>query len=90
MTTMIEAGVPGFVSVAWFAVAAPPGTPDPIIQKVNADINKLLATEDVERRYRGLGAEVLGGSVQRMASHVEQQRKLWGGVIRDAKIPQVE
>jgi tripartite-type tricarboxylate transporter receptor subunit TctC len=90
MTTMIEAGVPGFVSVAWFAMAAPPGTPDPIIAKINKDVNTVLATEDTEKRYRGLGAEVLGGSVQRMAQHVDQQRKLWGGVIRDAKIPQVE
>ena len=90
MTTMIEAGVPGFVSVAWFAVAAPPGTPDPIIEKVNRDINTLLATDDIKKRYAGLGAEPLGGSVATMAKFVDQQRKLWGGVIKDAGIPQVE
>lgn len=90
MPTMIEQGVPGFVSVAWFAVAAPAGTPDAIIEKVNKDINTLLASPEIKARYRAQGAETLGGTVERMALHVAQQRKLWGGVIRDAKISQVE
>lgn len=90
MTTMIEAGMPGFVSVAWFAVAAPAGTPDPIIAKVNKDINTLLATDDVKKRYAGMGAETIGGSVGQMAKFVDQQRKLWSGIIKDSKIPQVE
>jgi tripartite-type tricarboxylate transporter receptor subunit TctC len=90
MTTMIEAGVPDFVSVAWFAMAAPAGTPDPIIQKVNRDVNTLLKSDETKRRYAGLGAEPLGGSVEHMAKFVDQQRKLWGGVIKTSKIPQVE
>ena len=88
--TMIEAGVPGFLSFAWFAVGAPPGTPDPIIAKVNKDINTLLASNEIKEKYKGLGAEVLGGSVTEMATFVDAQRKLWGGVIKDANIPQVE
>ena len=90
MTTMVEAGVPGFVSVAWFAVAAPTGTPDAIIEKINKDINALLVTDDIKAKYANLGAETIGGSVDSMAKFVDQQRKLWAGVIKDANIPQVE
>ena len=90
MTTMIEAGVPGFVSVAWFAVGAPPSTPDAIIDKINADINTLLVLDDTKSRYKSLGAETIGQSVDYMAKFVDGQRKLWAGVIRDAGIPLVE
>ena len=90
MTTMIEAGVPGFVSVAWFAVGAPPGTPDAIIDKINTDINALLVLDDTKAKYKGLGAETIGGSVQQMAKFVGSQSKLWAGVIKDAGIPLVE
>ncbi len=90
MQTMIEAGVPGFVSVAWFAMAAPAGTPDPIIAKINKDINTVLASEDLKTRYKGMGVEPIGNSVEYMANFFDQQRKLWAGVIKDSNIPQVE
>jgi tripartite-type tricarboxylate transporter receptor subunit TctC len=88
--TMIEAGVPDFLSYAWFAVAAPAGTPDAIIEKVNKDINTLLATDEIKRLYAALGSETIGGSVERMAKFVDQQAKHWAGIIKTAHIPQVE
>ena len=90
MPTMIEQGVPGFVSVAWFGVAAPPGTPDAIIARINTDINTLLALEETKTRYKALGAVTIGNSVEYMAKFVDQQRKHWAGVIKEANIPQVE
>ena len=73
LPTMIEAGVPGFVSVAWFGIAAPAGTPDAIVDKVNKAVLAVLAEEDTRKRFAGLGAEVLGGSPADMAKLVASE-----------------
>ncbi len=90
LPTMIEAGVPGFVSVAWFGIAAPAGTPDSIISKINSDVQKLLATEDTEKKFAALGATVIGNSSSYMDKFVASERKRWSDVIKSANIPQVE
>ena len=90
MPTMIEAGVPDFVSVAWFAMSAPAGTPDAIIDRINKAVTALLAEPDTRQRYAGLGAEVLGGSPAAMATLVDTERKRWAGVIKSANVPLVE
>ena len=90
LPTMIEAGVPAFVSVAWFGLAAPAGTPDAIINKINVDVAKLLSTEFVEQRFAALGGTVIGQSADYMTKFVASERKRWGDVIKSANIPQVE
>ena len=90
LPTMIEAGVPDFISVAWFAMAAPAGTPDAIIAKINKDVASVLALEDTKNKYAGLGAEVIGNTPDYMGKFVEAQRKLWSGVIKANNIPQVD
>jgi tripartite-type tricarboxylate transporter receptor subunit TctC len=87
---MIESGVPDFVSVAWFGIAAPAGTPDAIVKKINTDVAKVLATDDVAKRFAALGATVIGRSSEYMAKFVDSERKRWSGVIKSANIPQVE
>ncbi len=88
--TMIEAGVPDFIAVVGFGFAAPPGTPDALINKINGDIAKLLATEDVSKRFAALGGTVVGQSPEHMAKFVAADRKRWGDVIKSANIPLVE
>ena len=90
MPTMIEAGVPGFVSVAWFAMSAPAGTPDAIVNKINKDVVSLLADPDTQKKYAALGAEVLGKSPADMATLVAAERKRWADVIKSANVPLVE
>src|SRR5690606_27538564 len=55
--TMSEAGVPGYAFSAWFMVIAPSGTPDAILDRLNADIAAIQDSEDVRQRYLALGAE---------------------------------
>ena len=90
LPTMIEAGVPDFISVAWFAMAAPPGTSDAIIAKIQKDVVSVLQLEDVKKKYVALGAETIGNTSAEMAAFVAQQRTLWADVIKTANIPQVE
>jgi len=88
--TVIEAGVPGFVAIVRFVLAAPPGTPDDIIAKINRDANEVLATEDVKKRYAGIGAIPVGDTPKAMGDFIGSERTRWSAVIKAANIPQVE
>jgi tripartite-type tricarboxylate transporter receptor subunit TctC len=84
--TMSEAGLPGFVSVAWFGLVAPPDTPDEIVAKINKDVVAILASEDVRKKFVAHGAEPIGNTREEMAAFLERERALWGGVIEKAKL----
>ena len=84
--TMSEAALPGFVSVAWFGLVAPPDTPDEIVAKINKDVVAVLKSEDVRKKFLAHGAEPIGNTPQEMAAFLERERALWGGVIDKAKL----
>jgi tripartite-type tricarboxylate transporter receptor subunit TctC len=86
--TMAEAGFPDVVSETWNAISAPPKTPAPIILKLNAAINDALQEPEVSARLRDLQVLVGGGDAAQTRKFVEDQRRLWGNVIKAAGVPQ--
>jgi len=84
--TLIEAGLPGFVSDTWNAISAPPKTPAPIIAKLNRTINEVLAEPDTKTRFHELNLMAAGGSPQDMAKLKKEETERWSKVIRDAGI----
>ncbi len=84
--TMSEAALPGFVSVAWFGLVAPPDTPEAIVAKINKDVVGVLETEAVRKKFQAQGAEPIGNTPQEMATFLERERALWGGVIEKAQL----
>jgi tripartite-type tricarboxylate transporter receptor subunit TctC len=84
--TMSEAALPGFVSLAWFGLVAPPATPDATIAQINKDVVAVLQSEDVRNKFRAQGAEPIGNSPPEMTAFLERERALWGGVIEKAKL----
>ena len=84
--TMIEVGVPNFVSDTWNAISAPPRTPKPIITKLNQAINDIINQEDMKKRFAELHLEPFGGSPEAMRKLVEDETRRWGEVIRKAGI----
>ena len=78
--------VPGFVVVTWFALAAPPKTPQPIVDKLNADINEALRDPDVKMRLANLSAEVGGGSLAETAAFFKAEVDTWHNVIKTANV----
>jgi tripartite-type tricarboxylate transporter receptor subunit TctC len=84
--TVAESGLPGFVSDAYFGVFAPAGTPREIVLRLNAEINKLLATPDFRERLAALGAEPAGGDPERFAAHVRGETVKWARVIAEAGV----
>jgi tripartite-type tricarboxylate transporter receptor subunit TctC len=84
--TMAEAGLPGFLSLAWFGLVAPAGTDDAIVAQIHKDVVAVLRREDVAHKFRAYGAEPIGNSPPEMAAFLERERALWGGVIEQAKL----
>src|SRR6516165_221401 len=86
--TVIEAGVPGFLSDTWNAISAPPKTPVAIIAKLNRAVNATLDEPEVKERYRQLHLLPGGGSPADMAKLKKEETERWIRVIRDAGIEQ--
>ena len=78
--------LPGFESAAWFAVVAPPKTPQAIVEKINADINEALRDPAIRQRLDNLSAEVVGGTTQAAAAYMREEVERWNKVIKAANI----
>jgi tripartite-type tricarboxylate transporter receptor subunit TctC len=84
--TLQEAGLAGFVSDTWNAISAPPKTPAPIVAKLNAAINEVLAAPEMQAHLKMLHLQPVGGTPQQMAEIVKSDTRRWGDVIRAAKV----
>jgi len=84
--TATEAGLPGFISSAWFGLVAPPGTPVAVLNKVNADAVESLKLPDVRARFLEQGAEPVGNTPAEMAVFVKEEMVRWQEVIRSANV----
>jgi tripartite-type tricarboxylate transporter receptor subunit TctC len=84
--TVAELGWPGFEVSAWYGFAVPAGTPADIVAKLNKEINKILAMDDVKKLFLDSGVEPLGGTTQQFDTYFKEQSAKWGKVIRDAKV----
>lgn len=78
--------LPGFESVAWYGIVAPPKTPKAIVEKINADVNEALRDASVRERLTKLSAEIFGGSVAKTAKYMHEEVDRWDGVIKAAHI----
>ena len=86
MPTMIEAGIPNFVSDTWNAISAPPGTPPAIVAKLNKAINDAMADPETEKRFAELQIIRVGGSPAAMRKLIQNDTQRWGEVIKRAGI----
>jgi tripartite-type tricarboxylate transporter receptor subunit TctC len=84
--TVAESGLPGFQSFSWYGVIAPAGTPASIIERLNGEIRKAVATPEVRQKLAELGAEPLGGTAAEMDVFIRAELAKWGRVIKDAGI----
>jgi tripartite-type tricarboxylate transporter receptor subunit TctC len=78
--------LPGFESVTWYAVVAPPRTPAAIIEKVNAGINQALHDSEVQKRLTDLSAEPVGGTPLETANYLKKEAERWKNVITAAHV----
>lgn len=80
--TVEEAGLPGYLAYAWFGLITPSGTPKAVIDKVNAETNRLLAMPATPARLADLAIEPMGGSAADFNKLIADELRRWGEVVR--------
>ena len=81
-----EIGLPDLISSAWFALVVPPGTPEAIVQKINADAAAALKLPDVRSRFLELGAEPQGDTEAATAAFIKAEEARWRSIIQSANV----
>jgi tripartite-type tricarboxylate transporter receptor subunit TctC len=74
--------VPGFDVALRYGLAAPAGTPKPIIERLNKELNAALASAEVQKRLETEGADALPGTPEAYAADLDREEKRWGELVR--------
>jgi len=86
MPTMVEQGFPDFEASSWFGTMAPAGTPQPILDRVHATSQAILAEPAMRQRFNGLGLDIIAGNGEQMRATIASNIERWARVIRDSGI----
>jgi tripartite-type tricarboxylate transporter receptor subunit TctC len=78
----INETVPGVVSSGWIVLMAPAGTPEPIIQKVNSDLRKVVAMPEVVERFQALGTYTRDLTPAETGEFMRSEERLWWPIVR--------
>ena len=84
--TIAEQGVPGFEAMTWIGLFAPAGTPRPIVDRLNAALNKVVLSPALSNTLEKAGAEPAQSTPDEFAATLKKEVASWGKVIRDANI----
>ena len=84
--TMAEAGVPGYEFVTWQILAAPKGTPAPIIATLNEKVRAVLKTPEAIKRWQERGFDVIASTPEEMTAHLMSEIKKWRVVFKEQGI----
>ncbi|MEK9950607.1 MAG: tripartite tricarboxylate transporter substrate binding protein [Curvibacter sp.] len=84
--TIAEAGVPGYAGTSWFTLAAPASMPAALVDKLNKDVQKVLASPEVRARYHQLGIEVEANTPAQAQAYFKSETVKWNRVIEAAKL----
>ena len=82
--TIAEQGLPGFDAVSWFALFAPAGTPKPIIDRLQGEVKKILASPDVAKKLAEAGLDVVGSTPDELAAYQRAEIAKWAKVVKDS------
>jgi tripartite-type tricarboxylate transporter receptor subunit TctC len=81
-----ELGYPAMDIALWYGVAVPGGTPAPIVQRLNAELVKILEMPDVRKTLGDQGADLQGGSPEDFGTFMRSESTRWGIVVKQAGI----
>ena len=86
LPTLAEEGIKGFAASNWWGILFPTGTPRPIIDKVAADLAKVMARQDVKDRLGELGVEAISSTPEQFGEFMAKETARWGKLIKEANI----
>jgi len=84
--TAAEAGLANFEATSWFGIAAPAGTPQPVIARLHKAVAEATRTEVMKERFAKTGARLVGDTPEQFAAQIAAERKAWGEIIKAANI----
>ncbi len=84
--TIAEAGVPGYDATGWYGMFAPTGTPQFVIERLNAEVVKILTTPELRERLASEGAVAVGNTPAQFDKFIRDEIGKWAKIIRDLKI----
>jgi tripartite-type tricarboxylate transporter receptor subunit TctC len=82
LPTLDEAGVKGYESGLWLGLMAPAKTPRPVLEKLNAEVNKLLDSADVKQTMAKQGATTMGMSIGQFDKFLREEIVKWGKIVK--------
>jgi tripartite-type tricarboxylate transporter receptor subunit TctC len=82
LPTLDEAGVKGYESGLWLGLMAPAKTPRPVLEKLNAEVNKLLDSADVKQTMAKQGATTMGMSIEQFDKFLRAEIVKWAKVVK--------
>lgn len=88
--TMVESGFPGFNVTTWWGMFAPVGTPAAIIERLNRETVKIMATPEMREKLAAIGLEPMGGTPAEFAAVIRAEAPYWEHIIKEAGVKQID
>ena len=86
LPTMIEAGVPSYQAGTWYGILAPAGTPPAVVARLNAELQKIVASPEIKTQFAAQGIEPAGGTPEQFGALIRDDSARWGKLIKAANI----
>jgi tripartite-type tricarboxylate transporter receptor subunit TctC len=86
LPTVAEAALPGYEATSWNGIVVPAGTPAPIIERLNTEINKILAAPDMRAKLADLGYEPIGGTPEEFGAYMAREEAKWGKIVKASNL----
>ena len=86
VATIAEAGLPGFKSLTWFGLVAPPGTPEGLADRLNKDVVAIIRSPEVSEKLRNVQMEPVGSTRREAEQFFAAEAVYWGQVVKDAHV----
>ena len=86
LSTVSEAGVKGYEATIWLGLMAPAGTPRPILERLSAEVNKVVNAPDVKEAWAKQGAAPMGMSVDQFGAFLREDVQKWAKLVKETKM----
>ncbi len=86
LPTVAESGLPGFESNQWWALSGPAGMAQPVVSRLNTELDRALRTDDMKRRFATDGAEPVSSTPAELSTYIKAEYEKWGAVVVNAGI----
>jgi len=86
LPTLVESGLPGFVTGSYQGLLAPAGTPRDVVLKLNAEVTRVLNTPEMKAMLAKQGTEVRAGTPEALGAFIASEKQRWAKVVKEAGI----